>query len=234
MVRKVILAFIGACIVSALLVLCLGIDHPERTGQNTPTPTPTAAEAAFSEIEIVRVGKHTYYPNTLFDVRYLEEGEKEGALEFMKKADRNLTCDVFVNWYNSYSTAGVRLQGMLMEQGVVKQELSLSTSILSDGTVLWDSPLHGLEDKLSEIPIDLTGVRPAKDFFQTVYELAEEHKSAMFALRDEEPIRGVYMLKAKQTGVIYYEFRINEFSYVEVNAKTGDIIHHSFWNGVYE
>ena len=212
---KMLVMIISAILVASLLTYAISIAEMKKSERGS------AENAVFTEVKMVKVGNHTYYPDTLFGLRRPKIEDKEWIIEFMKKADRDLTYDVYVTGFNSmYATDEFRMFGLKMEQGVVEPDISLNTGILPDN--------------FPEIPIDLTAVRPADRYFDAVYALAEEHKDEMFAIRGEEPIRGTYMLKVKHTGEIYYEFVINEFSYVNVNAKTGEIMYRSFWNGVYE
>ena len=226
---KMLVMIISAILVASLLTYAISIAEMKKSERGS------AENAVFTEVKMVKVGNHTYYPDTLFDLRRPKIEDKEWIIEFMKKADRDLTYDVYVTGFNSmYATDEFRMFGLKMEQGVVEPDISLNTGILPDGSVIWGSSRYGIEENFPEIPIDLTAVRPADRYFDAVYALAEEHKDEMFAIRGEEPISGTYMLKVKHTGEIYYEFVINEFSYVNVNAKTGEITLQHFWNGVYE
>ena len=226
---KMLAMVISTILVASLMAYVVGFAEIEQRDKTT------TADTAFTEVKKEKLGNHTYYPDTLFDLRRPESDGKETALEFMEKADRNLTYDVYVTGFNTmYKTGEFRLYGLRMEQGVVEPDVSLTTEIMPDGTVVWGSSRYGMDAKLPDIFFDLYDVRPAKEFFQTVYDLAVEHKSAMFGFGNEEPIRGIYQLKVNQDGEVYYEFRINEFSYVHVNAVTGEITYRSFWNGVYE
>lgn len=227
MLATIISVFLAVSLLAYVNAAEIKKDEKKRTQSGT--------DAVFVEEKKEQLGKHTYYPSTLFDVRYLDDDEKSFVRIFMEKADENLTYDVYVTGFNTAVGSGdFRMYGFRMEQGAVEPDVPLTTEISQYGTVSWGSSRYGMDAKLPDIFFDLYDVRPAEEFFQTVYDLAEEHKGAMFALREEEPIHGTYLLKVKHTGEVFYEFRINEFSYVHVNAVTGEITYRSFWNGVYE
>ena len=41
-----------------------------------------------------------------------------------------------------------------------------------------------------------------------------------------------YLLKTDGQGNLYYEFTVNNYSLVTIDAKTGSIIKANYWNGI--
>lgn len=195
----------------------------------------TTAETAFSEVKLTKVGNHTYYPDTLFDSRYVSEENRKIVFAEMEKADKCLETDVYISGFNQeYMSEYFRLYGYRMTDGIVEPEFSLNTGRGSDGTVSWGSHKYGLLSLLPDAGyVNGDGVRPASEFFAKVYDLAKEHEKQIFRHCKTEPIRGNYMLNADLQGNVFYEFTINAYTTIRVNARTGAVMEEYYWDGVY-
>ena len=201
----------------------------------TPTPSPTTVQNAFSEDKILKIGNHTYYSETMFALRGRTEEEREEVFAQMRKADKLLNCDIFVTGFNTeFGTADFRMFGLRMTNGIPEAKMSLSSGWdMENDKVLWGSHRYGLIEFMPEVTIDTEGIMPAEPLFEKVYGLAKANEKYIFEHRRTEPISGTYMLKADETGVVYYEFRINKYTTIEVNAKTGEVMNEYYWDGVY-
>ncbi|MBO4627225.1 MAG: hypothetical protein J5645_04575 [Lachnospiraceae bacterium] len=224
MLGKLLMAF--AAMVLAAFVWASGIE---------PVATRAGEKTAFVETKIEKIGKHTYYPATLFDDRRIGEKDREYVLGQMRKGDANLTCDVYVNGFNSeYRKEGFHLFGYLLIDGVIEQDYSITSGNMEDGSVTWGSHRYGLLERIPKVTLaGREKVRPASEFAGAVYELALKNKNTIFHFRKEEAIRGSYLLMADAAGRLYYEFTINEYSTVRVDAITGEVLREFFWDGVY-
>ena len=79
-------------------------------------------------------------------------------------------------------------------------------------------------------------IKSVKAFlFDKVMDLAEINRDKMFFDKnDQTEITGTYRLEYDANkDILYYSFRINEYSEVCINAKTGDFTEQHFWDGVY-
>ena len=68
--------------------------------------------------------------------------------------------------------------------------------------------------------------------FETVEKLAEEHKNELLGYR-ESGVYGTYLLCYDLTrDILVYEFRINDYSALSFDAKTGELVHEYYFDGV--
>jgi hypothetical protein len=240
MIWKIFVAILGSFILSIVALVAKDVEIPttdrDRTVVTvTPTAAPTTVQNAFTEMKFVKVGNHTYYPETMFALKVSKEEHMEMVISQMKNADRFLDVDVYVTGFNSmFDTEDFRMFGRRMTNGVVEEEMNLNSGWdKATDTVRWYSRPYGLTEYMPQVTIDTDGIMPASLLFEKVYTLAKEHEKSIFAHRRVEPIRGTYMLMADEAGVIYYEFTINRYSTIGVNAKTGEVIKQYYWDGVY-
>ena len=85
--------------------------------------------------------------------------------------------------------------------------------------------------------LDSSTLAPIDKIKCTVEEQAKKHESEMF-FGQKEALRAEYTLHyGIAYGMVapdyYYEFILNEYSYIIINPFTGDILFESYWNGVY-
>lgn len=240
MIWKLFVAIVGTFFLAMIAFLAKGAEIPSTEfGRNTvtvaPTKAPTTAQDAFSEMKIEKIGNHTYYSETMFDLRGRTEEEREEVLSQMRKADKQLNRDIFVTGFNSeFGTENFRLFGLRMTNGIAEAKMSLNSGWdMEKDEVLWGSHRYGLIEFMPEVTIDPEGVMQAELLFEKVYNLAKDNEKYIFEHRRTEPISGTYMLKANEEGVVYYEFRINKYTTIEVNAKTGEVMNEYYWDGVY-
>ncbi len=241
MIWKIFVAALGTFAYGLLSALGGGYDFIKEnvgteSGYESSAPAYTTPETAFSEVELVKVGNHTYYAKSMYALQTRKEEERKIALAEMEKADAGLDVDVYVSGFNyEFYNEHFRLYGYRMKDGVIEQEYSLNTGREENGNVTWCSHKYGL---LSLIPdqsyVSTDGLKPASEFFEKVYNLAKEHEEQIFRLRKKEAIYGTYLLKTDTEGNVYYEFTINVFTTIRVNARTGALMCEHYWNGVYE
>ena len=241
MIWKIWLAILGTFFLTLIAMVAGNAELSSTNRGNTvavatPTPSPTTVQNAFSEDKILKIGNHTYYSETMFALRGRTEEEREEVFAQMRKADKLLNCDIFVTGFNTeFGTADFRMFGLRMTNGIPEAKMSLSSGWdMENDKVLWGSHRYGLIEFMPEVTIDTEGIMPAELLFEKVYGLAKANEKYIFEHRRTEPISGTYMLKADEAGVVYYEFRINKYTTIEVNAKTGEVMHEYYWDGVYE
>ena len=189
----------------------------------------TGAETAFKPVEYEKIGNHTYYRSDIFKSTDMEEYKKENILPLFEEADKSLDADVFVtNYYISLASGHMTLYGFIMSEGVIYQELNICAEKNDNSVYVWNI------EKYKDVTIPQKGtLMDAKDFYDDVYDQAENHKSEMFINGMEQPISGEYYVQGRLDGSIFYDFRINYNSAVWIDAYTGEIIHTYFFNGIY-
>jgi hypothetical protein len=189
----------------------------------------TGAETAFKPVEYEKMGNHTYYQSDIFKSTDMEEYKKENIIPLIEEADKSLDEDVLLtNFYISLASGQMTLYGFIMSEGVIYQELNICAEKNDNSVYVWNI------EKYKDVTIPQKGtLMDAKDFYDDVYALAENHKSEMFINGMEQPISGEYYVQGRLDGSIFYDFRINYNSAVWVEAHTGEIIHTYFFNGIY-
>ncbi len=82
-------------------------------------------------------------------------------------------------------------------------------------------------------PSKISVIKPEK-IIPDVEMLAIQNSYQMLMDRGNT-IYGTYILKGNSySGQLYYEFTLNRYSYVKVDAKTGEILEYEFFNGYYD
>ena len=200
-----------------------------------PVPTsvslPTDANTAFKPIRIQRIGNHTYCIDDLSEYRTnMNSSQKKHLRECLEEADKSLKEDVYVYSVGEAEMMGeYRLFGQKYQDGVVMDKVYFNAGQDDTNTYIWYQ-----NDLTVPIPsFDKTGLMDPADLDDEVYDLAKQHEKEMFDNRSTEPIRGEYILCVDLNGTLYYDYRINEYSYVLVDAISGQVIRQSFWDGVY-
>ena len=176
----------------------------------------TDAMSAFQEAELIKVGEHTYYTDSLF-LYESDNEDKDRVLSILEGSDKELHDDIFV---------------YVIMQAETENEFRFSAKIIMDGVILeegemmnWYTPETGYVwdyDYLRFRRCDFTksGIIPAEEVYTTVYEDAKANAQKLYKGSD---IYGTYLLMADGQGELYYEFTVNKYSTVLVDAKTGSV-----------
>lgn len=194
-----------------------------------PTVNTTAA-TAFSAVGVRKIGNHTYIPVDFYDLRSRDSSEEKIIEACLEEADKSLDRDIYVNGIGGAMTPGeYRLFAWACEQGAVLEDIRFCATRENTPLYTW----YQNDLTIPEPEIDTTGVIPASDVFDTVFDLCKQNEDTMFRNRNKEPIRGTYILKFGILEGLYYEFTINEYSTIKVDAHNGQVIMKNFWDGVY-
>ena len=185
---------------------------------------------AFKEIRVFKIGDHTYYDTTFFVDRNADKETQKAVLAQMKATDKSLNHDLYIYGCNySRDSKDVRLYGYDYVDGVIMIDVYYCVNCPGGVAGDWERGDY----TVTQQPVDKDGLVDPKETEKYVYDLCEQHKSAMFFGSNDGPIQGTYRLMAHQDGTLYYEFTINEYSRVEIDAHTGEVIMQNYWNGVY-
>ncbi|MBR3636784.1 MAG: hypothetical protein IKN45_02580 [Lachnospiraceae bacterium] len=190
----------------------------------------TTASTAFTAEGVRKVGNHTYLPDDFYERRNRDKSEANVIEARIEEADKSLDRDIYVNGVGGPMDNGeYRLLGQAYKNGAVLQDNCFCATKENKPSYTWSEN----DLTIPEPDVDTTGIIPVSDVFDTVFELCEQNENQMFRYRSKEPIRGTYILKAGIADGLYYEFTINEYSTVKVNALNGQVIMQNFWDGVY-
>ena len=176
---------------------------------------------------IGRIGKHIYYPEDTFFSEKRTEEQNEYIKSYLESIDKMLDEDVYATYYMYYPT---------------QERVEVSANAYVDGVILSYFPYtastdndEGFFQKLSRMvrpEIDTSGRLNPKKLIPDVKAYALQNKDDMY-MDQGDTIYGTYLLKYDMEDErLYYEFTLNRWSYVNVDAKTGEIIGWNFDNGV--
>lgn len=199
---------------------------------NVPTVN-TTANTAFKPVVFVTSGSHSYYSDDMFDFRNVDSKTEKMVKKQFEKADKTLYEDIYITGFNTglnspNSVADLRLFGCLLLDGAIYEEFRVVAD--DDGSGIYWRDV----DNTVPIPqVDKTGLADPADFFDRVYKMATSHEKDILEPGSKKPITGTYVLMVNPAGELFYRFEICEYSYVDVNAKTGTIMHEYYWNGCY-
>ena len=211
-----------------LLSLCFqGCNNPFKNAGKINIPT--NPQTAFSPVDIGKSGNHTYYDKEIFTRNGMDQQRRQFVEKCMKDAEKSLQDDVFVTGTNNqYDNDMFRLFGYAYKNGVMIEGYSMTAEYNSRGVMTW----YPYDSSIPLPVIDTSNIRPATDFYNLVYNLAEPHKNEMI-LGGNGSIRGDYALKSDLFGKLYYDFNLNEYSHIWIDANDGTVRREYYWNGVY-
>ncbi|MCR5148810.1 MAG: hypothetical protein K6C35_07565 [Eubacterium sp.] len=178
---------------------------------------------------IQKLGKHIYYSDMLWEKRNMDDTEKEDMIAYLSFLDKHTGDDLYICGFNTLSISGEpSVNAYQYLNGAIIPNVFYRT----DDNYSYISPT-GRAMPLSQL--DTSDLIPPQELFDKVLELAEQNRNQMFfSPKDTTPISGTYRLEYDtEADELYYSFRLNEYSEIRVDAKTGNITRQYFWNGVY-
>lgn len=191
----------------------------------------TITQQDFTCDSVSQIGKHIYYSDEMFERKDASHIEKEEVLNYLKKADETLTEDVFVTWYTNDTCHNNQLR-VLAEQylyGVRCPDVYYATDNFSR-----TDPNLANEGGMPPVQyLDTNGILDPADVIPEVRKLAQANIDKM--LRDKgNNVYGTYVLQYDyRYDRIVYHFTVNEYSDIEVDAKTGKVVSEYYWDGTY-
>ena len=194
--------------------------------------TETTADTAFKEVRVGQVGNHIYIEENFCEKRMREDQKKE-IMTALEEADKLIDEDMYVYGVSeSFDKSGYSFNADRYVKGVDITDAKARCDC-KDGVYTWKSSSGGTYTK-QDIDIDTSKVIPAEDLYKKVFKLAEEHKKEMIMFDEENfQIRGEYTLRYNEQYGLHYFFGIYDYSSVQVDATTGDILEYYFFNGLY-
>ena len=225
----------GMLTAAAVTCVFTGCSNNDNTDGSGPVATATTAESAEEEPDLFqndiagKVGEHIYYSTYMFEYEDMTVSEKKELIEYLEEADKDLDEDIFVIGYKYIEfEKKLRVYARQYKDGVVVPEITYGTDLDKPGpniVINWKSqPVESIPDK--------EGLIDPEDLFETVVKLAEEHKNELSGYR-EDGVYGTYLLCYDLTrDILVYEFRINDYSALSFDAKTGELVHEYYYDGV--
>lgn len=195
------------------------------------TKAETTPDTAFEEVKVEQVGSHIYIEENFCEKR-MRENQKSEIMKALKEVDKEIDTDVYVYGVSeSFDKSGYSFIADMYVKGVDITDVKVRCEC-KNGIYTWKS-FSGGEYVKQDIDIDTSNVIPAEKLYDKVFKLAKQHENEMFiSIPEAQPIHGEYTLWYNEDRGLYYFFRINENSSVQVDAITGEIIESYFWNGI--
>lgn len=186
----------------------------------------SASAGAFKEAELIKIGKHTYYPEGLFDYNDRDRDYKDHMISQLTEADKDLHDDVFVHGIGESEVKGeFRFFGLMMNDGVTYDCAQMTCWYDDEQGSVWSN-----DSKFRRADFSKSGLIDAETAFGKVYENASKSDKVK---RVSSKVTGTYLLMCDSEGKLYYRFTVNTYSTVDVDAKTGEIFSERYWDGIY-
>ena len=234
--KIIILAVAGimmvlACIAVIIFNMMNNVGITEETGMESVEKEPdtsTQAELHGSYTPLIsgKVGSRIYYTDNVFKNRDLTRDEEKEIKDFLLQADKELAEDiVVVGWSRGSGNNSLMFNAYLYDDGVVVPDMFYR---------LWQgrtSCVQKPEDIPANFSPDTSDMIDPEELFPIVDELAVKHESELHMDQDKK----IYVIYHPEYDTVkdelYYYFRINDFSIIRIDAKTGDILEEYYFNG---
>ena len=230
-IKKVICGVLAAASIAGFVTACGKESNGRRQSRrrNNNTAATTAEESNAFTVNIAgKVGNHIIYSDNIYSPGNYTDKEKKDMMDYLEAVDKKLTSDIYVtgcNWVEMENTW--RFYARQVIDGVVVPEVFYATD--------YDDPEPNIviasRSRPCDKQLDKTGIMDPEELFDIVYERAEDHSDLLNDYHSKG-IYGQYLLcYDEEKDVIYYAFTINDFSYINFDAKTGEIIEEYYWDG---
>ena len=230
--KRFVCGMLTAALVAGVFTGCSGKDRTDVSRQDLTTTTVVSAKqepAPFQDDIAGKVGKHIYYSTYMFEYGDMTGSEKKELMDYLEKADKGLDEDVFVIGYKYIQIEKrLRVYARQYKDGVVVPDVTYGTDL--------DNPdpnivINRKNQPVKTIP-DKEGLIDPKGLFETVKRLAEEHKNEL-ADYSKKGVYGTYLLCYDlNRNILVYKFRINDYSSLSFDAKTGKVVDEYYYDGV--
>lgn len=226
-----IIILAGGFITAAVLVVPKTLKIKNENNDSTDIYDGSEITGPFQPENIQKHGDHIYYSDKLWENRGLDESEKEDVIAYLSDLDKYIGNDLYICGFSFLSAYGdIFVNAYQYQNGVLIPGVRYSTED--------NYPFLDLSPTSKSLPvalIDTSDIIPAQELFGRVLDLAEQNRSQMFFNpKDTTPISGIYRLEYDvKTDVLYYSFRLNEYSEIRVDARDGSIVSQYYWDGVY-
>lgn len=177
-----------------------------------------------------KFGEHIYYPEGMFFTDEQYSGQNEVMRKCFEDKDSEETLNVYVYNYIVNGRDGkvtdIQLYGREYVNGIIVEDKGFYAQSVSK--VKHFTRMYAL--KRQHTPRRSSAVDPKK-IFPKVAEFACRNKHYMYKGK-ENKITGTYILKYNDSSnYLYYDFILNHYSYIRVNARTGEIDQSEFSDG---
>ena len=216
--------------VSICIIICLS-SGCSKDSETKDFLASSGYEFDINPLEIGKIGNHIYYPEgVLFDGIDFYPGEEAALRKSLEEKDKGQFEKLYVfNYICDQSPGGelhIQLYGREYVNGVVLEDRPYYAQSEADT----DRFTKMFAGRRKHYPSKISVIKPEK-IIPDVEMLAIQNSYQMLMDRGNT-IYGTYILKGyAYSGQLYYEFKLNRYSYVNVDAKTGEILEYEFFDG---
>lgn len=190
-----------------------------------------AQSADFHEDIAGTVGDHIYYSSNLFEGRGYSSAEEKEMLKYLEEVDATLDEDLYITGHTTWSETG---EHKFYARQYINGAVAANVFYVTD----WDKPSPNIVYAADSSPssplsdLDTSKAISPEVLFATVKEEAEKNSDKLGGYYSDKGVYGTYLLSYDPTmGGLVYDFRVNEYSQVVFNAKTGELVYENFWDG---
>ena len=229
--------FISAVLLfSVLLCMLPGCGRNMRPAGDDPVFTNSSdyeCEIDIKPVVFKKFGQHIYYPEGKFFAEEKYPGKNDAIREYFEIKDSEEKANIYVFDYIVNGRDGrltsIQLYGREYVNGIIIEDKPYYAQDVKE--VKHFTRMFG--GKRQHVPVRSMAVDP-ETVLPKVAELASQNRGSMLMDRGNT-IYGTYLLKYIDTkDYLYYEFTLNCYSTIKVNARTGEIDDAKFDNGASE
>ena len=164
----------------------------------------------------------------------------------IKGKDRESVLNIYQvisDYLNDYSEYGVKIY--IENFNYYKDQMLIIAYQMIDGVIISDNTIHITVDRNNNIEeekiknlllknesiLDNVNILDVNEVISTVEQLAIENKDKMFSVDSQEAIFGEIYLEYEENIGLYYKSIMNNGSYIEVDAITGEVLKTNFFDG---
>ena len=224
-----LIAVIAAVIL--IIVNAPGVTDKERerkeyAGTGSETDAQSALYGSYTPLVTGRMGTHVYYTDNVIKDRDLTRSEEKEIRDCLEQVDKELTEDILVvGWCRQSINDRLLFNAYQYYDGVIIPDVTYR--LTQNGSM----NIKQTGDIPAVTSLDLSGMTEPEELFPVVDELAMQHEAELYMDQGKE----IYVVYNPEYDVfrdeLYYYFRINDYSRIRIDAKTGDILEEYYFNG---
>jgi len=200
-------------------------DPEDPSAPESDWDLPGAKAGVFAPLVTGKLGDHIYFTDNLLKDRNLTRAEEKEVIDFLTEADRKLDTDILVvGWTKS-----------TIDNHLIFNAYQYIGGAAVINVHYW-TPNNNYFESSGDMPplaeLDTSDLTDPDALAAEIEKTAQNHSSEML-MDSSGKIYGTYSLECDVFVGLYYSFRINEYSEIKADAKTGEIISEYYFNGEY-
>jgi hypothetical protein len=234
----------GYFILSSLGIFTFGLQQHSaiyyKTKSVGQTAIATITPPSMNPEKASQYGDHVYWPDEIFESDYLNDAQKNDIFSYFPAIDQAMPDDGYITSIVSgdrspYFDFDYEIKFCRIVDGALIDDTRMAATIQNGHVSVTKDYSLPFYDNVPAL--DSTALAPMNDIIDMVENLAKQNEDKMFC-GHKEPIKGTYtlrygLLEREDGPCYYYNFNINEYSNIAVEAYSGNVLYEHYWNGVY-